>query len=173
MRVSLVSPARRINDTQLILGSDQCVVDPFVSASLERTKQWWLLIDASKPALSTLLAGYDSDMESDVTCPKTRKWLREHSEYVDDHPECKDIVRKGKSELKDKRRRLRRQAHKRRKNDKSSVGPFFLIPVDHLLDMQTRALTGSEKRTVGGYRSTRLDALDPNDPAQQWYLDPA
>lgn len=166
---------RRLPRTLLICKTDACVVDPIVSSTLERTKQWWILVDASKAALSGVLDTGDSDGNSAPinTCSKDADWLSAHREYLQDHPECKER-KKGKSRKKDQRSLIQqRSLEKRKKEATESFGPFFLVPIDHLPDMRTRALTGSEKRTVGGYRSTRLDPLDPDDANQQWYLTPA
>ncbi|GAA6038607.1 hypothetical protein JCM8097_009445 [Rhodosporidiobolus ruineniae] len=54
----------------------------------------------------------------------------------------------------------------------SKSSRYFIIPVDHLIDMHTMALTGHEIASFNA-QSTALDLFDPNDLAQQWILTPA
>lgn len=150
--------------------ADECVVDPIVSATLERTKQWWILINANQSKLADMADGLAdrSGSKADRGCQKDIAWLRQHPEYLQDHPDCKDMI--GKSRQEHRRSRSQRYGAIRRVKNTGDEGPFHLVPVDHLLDMQTRALSGTEKRTAGGSRSTRLDEFDPEDLQQQWYL---
>ncbi|OAV93391.1 hypothetical protein PTTG_27330 [Puccinia triticina 1-1 BBBD Race 1] len=52
-----------------------------------------------------------------------------------------------------------------------SLGPFYVVSVDHLYDMETRVWTSAVKKTVGNQLSLVLKKLDPNDKSQQWYLE--
>ncbi|EFP90451.2 hypothetical protein PGT21_034307 [Puccinia graminis f. sp. tritici] len=63
------------------------------------------------------------------------------------------------------------QIHPKRKEADGSLGPFYVVSVDHLYDMETRVWTSAVKKTVGNQLSLVLKKLDPNDKTQQWYLD--
>ncbi|KAH9464833.1 hypothetical protein Pst134EB_004340 [Puccinia striiformis f. sp. tritici] len=79
------------------------------------------------------------------------------------------------------RRSPRRHSHKhaskphKESNDadapSGSLGPFFVVSVDHLYDMETRVWTSDVKKTVGNQLSLVLQKLDPNDKTQQWFLE--
>ncbi|BGP44516.1 hypothetical protein JCM10450v2_000330 [Rhodotorula kratochvilovae] len=49
---------------------------------------------------------------------------------------------------------------------------FFIIPVDHLIDMHTLALTGHEIKSFRA-QSTALDLWDPTDEYQHWIVERA
>ncbi|GAA5837135.1 hypothetical protein JCM9279_005595 [Rhodotorula babjevae] len=51
-----------------------------------------------------------------------------------------------------------------------SSGAYFIIPVDHLIDMHTLALTGHEITSFRA-QSTALDLWDPEDPYQHWIVE--
>ncbi|PLW27278.1 hypothetical protein PCASD_18819 [Puccinia coronata f. sp. avenae] len=51
-----------------------------------------------------------------------------------------------------------------------TLGPFYVVSVDHVYDMETRVWTNGVKTTVGNQLSLVLKKLDPNDTTQQWYL---
>ncbi|KAH9815008.1 secreted protein [Melampsora americana] len=47
---------------------------------------------------------------------------------------------------------------------------YYLVAVDHLNDMQTRALSSRTLQTAGGYISTSMDLFNTRDPTQMWKL---
>ncbi|BGP12365.1 hypothetical protein JCM10213_002031 [Rhodosporidiobolus nylandii] len=56
-------------------------------------------------------------------------------------------------------------------SSKKSSNRFFIIPVDHLIDMHTLALTGHEIESFRA-QSTALDLWDSSDEYQQWIVEP-
>lgn len=52
----------------------------------------------------------------------------------------------------------------------TKYGPYFIIPTDHILDMKTRALTGTPIDTPGGEKSTYISTWNPSATNELWYL---
>ncbi|GAA5862387.1 hypothetical protein JCM1840_004164 [Sporobolomyces johnsonii] len=58
-------------------------------------------------------------------------------------------------------------------NVASSSNKYFIIPVDHLIDMHTLALTGHQIQSAGNAQSTALDLWNATDEYQHWIVTPA
>lgn len=55
----------------------------------------------------------------------------------------------------------------------TKLGPYYIIPYDHLYDMETRALSSSAINTPGSggdAKSTALKAWKKGNKAQEWYF---
>jgi len=63
------------------------------------------------------------------------------------------------------------QKEAQKPSSSDALGPFYVVSVDHLYDMETRVWTSGVKKTVGNQLSLVLKKLDPNDTTQQWYLE--
>ncbi|KAH8922456.1 hypothetical protein BT69DRAFT_1334719 [Atractiella rhizophila] len=141
----------------------KCVVDPLKKSSLEKTKQWYTLVPATFGKRSL-----DDDAE--------REWEEEDFEDVAEVPEDEVEADVDDDDLDgvfdDEEYEVVRDAHEKRSLEKrgKSVGTFYIVPVDHLKDMATRALTGSSKKTAGGARSTVLQKWKKGNKKQMWQI---
>ncbi|GAA6022754.1 hypothetical protein JCM11491_005569 [Sporobolomyces phaffii] len=98
-------------------------------------------------------------------------WLARHSKYVDNHVECaSDLAAYLKDHPESARRLAKRASHHdmAAKLQKKSQQTYYIIAVDHILDMSTRAIAGSSLSTFGGYTSTTLSLWNQGDDSQLW-----
>lgn len=202
----------------------ECVVDPLnLGASLEKTKQWWLLMPVKtakslklshKPSGKSRVVQSDPVDKSDDTSETAVSLGRQRSTQTNDspkglpywntktnrmetlppwkydkrsldEPETEDLTFAGNTadgtaqsmraegdEPSDSAPRLAaRHDHHSPNLESTKLGPFFVIAVDHLYDMETRVLSSKSKRTIGNQLSVVMSSLDPDDKSQQWFLE--
>jgi len=123
-----------------------CVVLPNKSSTLEKPKQFWYFVPQSKLKRSLSGRAWSKRMRDRVEEHEDYERFSYDEEVVDEETGAITIAKR------------------------TSSGPYYIIPYDHIYDMKTRALTGSEINTSGGEKSTRLDVWNQKSTAQLWYL---
>ncbi|KAH8922916.1 hypothetical protein BT69DRAFT_203265 [Atractiella rhizophila] len=105
-------------------------------------------------------------LAKEPSCRHPASFLKAHPEYLDDHPECRNVVKS-------------RLAHKVRRShagmnanvnlmQKRGQQAYAIIVVDHILNMTTRAISGNEIAAFADARSTLMVDYDPTDKEQWW-----
>ncbi|GAA5939331.1 uncharacterized protein JCM15063_004489 [Sporobolomyces koalae] len=103
-------------------------------------------------------------------------WLARHSAYVKKHVECASDLKAYLKDHPESARRLAKRASHHdmaKKLQKKGQQTFYIIAVDHILDMSTRAIAGSSLSTFGGYTSTTLSLWNKGDNSQLWTVSSA
>ncbi|GAA5837745.1 hypothetical protein JCM3766R1_000572 [Sporobolomyces carnicolor] len=121
------------------------------------------------------VSGVNKQDKSTWVCRHPGWWLARHSKYVDNHPECASDLAAYMKDHPDSpaaRRLARRAAHHdlAEKFSKRGQQSYYIIAVDHILDMSTRAVAGSSVSTFGGYTSTTLSLWNQGDASQMWTI---
>lgn len=130
--------------------------------------------------------------DNTACCEKTKGWIMRHPQYVKGpnyyHMECASLLSKEQrrtmgftqkdwdylAELKAKCQASLPDDSpaKISKRDQSSDGIFYIIALDHLDDMPTRALAGSAYEDYSdGKLATSLDAFSEGTEDQQWRIE--
>ncbi|MBW0484030.1 hypothetical protein O181_023745 [Austropuccinia psidii MF-1] len=203
----------------------ECAVDPLdLKATLEKTKQWWLLMPsetATKLKVGSASGKAGGQELKDVKIGKEllvsqiskdkknwksflpywntktnrmeplpawkytkRQVINEPTELSHDAistHEVDQVIEKLKATTNIIKRSTHLAHHHRyrptskhsklRKSPSKRLGPFYVVAVDHLYDMETRVWSSQSHKTVGNQLSLMMKNLDPNDKTQQWYLE--
>ncbi|POY74758.1 hypothetical protein BMF94_2234 [Rhodotorula taiwanensis] len=109
-------------------------------------------------------------------------WLANHPNYVytAGHVECASDLKaylasqQGQSRM-GKRSHLVTPSHQElaKKLAKRGSQSYYIIAVDHIHDMATRAIGSGSLSTFGGYTSTRLDLWNKGNSGQMWTISSA
>ncbi|GAA5915093.1 uncharacterized protein JCM6883_003268 [Sporobolomyces salmoneus] len=119
-------------------------------------------------------SGVNKKDRSTWICRHGAAWLARHPKYVEKNVECaSDLAAYLKDHPEDSRaaRRLAKRASHHdmaKKLAKKSQQTYYIIAVDHILDMSTRAIAGNSLATFGGYTSTTLSLWNQGDDSQLW-----
>ncbi|GAA5853532.1 hypothetical protein JCM9279_001304 [Rhodotorula babjevae] len=111
-------------------------------------------------------------------CRHPGRWLADHPAYVTKagHVECASDLEAYLADQKRSRMvRRSRLTHSEmaKKLAKKGQQTYYLVAVDHILDMATRAMAHEAVATVGGYTSTKLSLFDQSNDGQLWTISPA
>ncbi|GAA5874219.1 hypothetical protein JCM16303_005779 [Sporobolomyces ruberrimus] len=157
---------------------------PSASSSSDSSSSGELSLDEQKAKYGYYTTSATSISIKDVDVSKVNKqdkstwvcrhpgwWLSRHSRYVDNHPECaSDLAAYLKDHPESARRLAKRASHHEmaQKLQKKGQQTYYIVAVDHILDMSTRAIAGSSLNTFGGYTSTTLSLWNQGDDSQLW-----
>lgn len=113
--------------------------------TLEKTKQWWLLVPVNKPTASSHANSYANVQliaaQADSIDTRNKK-IAAQKQAFGKRGLISDETYSGMMH------QLRRRALEKRSKTVSS-GIFYIMPTDHLVDMPARALTGKTIVTRG------------------------
>lgn len=143
-----------------------CSIGPGgVTGTLETTKQRWLMIPCDDPNDD----GDNVKSNIAVSCPKNSDWVQAHipgdkTGFLDRHPGCKDLL-----DSSSKMRKVRRFDHPIRRDDDYS-GTYCIVAVDHIEDMHTRALSGTQVKAFADAEASLMVPYDNTDPNQVWTI---
>ncbi|GAA5824332.1 hypothetical protein JCM5353_007028 [Sporobolomyces roseus] len=123
------------------------------------------------------VSGVNKADKSTWICRHPGWWTARHPNYVykAGHVECaSDLEAYLKDHPSAARRLAKRASHHEmaQKLQKKGQQTYYIIAVDHILDMSTRAIAGSSLSTFGGYTSTTLSLWDKS-PSQLWTVSSA
>ncbi|GAA5950587.1 hypothetical protein JCM3765_000541 [Sporobolomyces pararoseus] len=143
-----------------------------LSLDEQKAKYGYYTTSASSISIKDVdVSGVNKQDKSTWVCRHPGWWLARHSRYVDNHPECKsDLAAYLKDHPESARRLAKRASHHdmAKKLAKKGQQTYYIIAVDHILDMSTRAIAGSSLNTFGGYTSTTLSLWNQGDDSQLW-----
>ncbi|GAA5997472.1 uncharacterized protein JCM10292_000872 [Rhodotorula paludigena] len=134
--------------------------------TLEKTKQWWLIVPVSKPTAKAASNSYANQVllaaQADSIKTRERKIAAQKAAFGKRSLELDSDV--GHERM----ARMHRRAilEKRASIKTVSGGTFYVIAVDHLLD-RTAALTGKVIKTRG-IKNTVISNWKKGNKAQQW-----
>ncbi|KWU43391.1 hypothetical protein RHOSPDRAFT_34995 [Rhodotorula sp. JG-1b] len=106
-------------------------------------------------------------------------WLANHQDYVykAGHVECAGDLKAYLASQQGQARMGKRSvavapSHKElaKKLAKRGQQSYYIIAVDHIQDMATRAIGADPRSTFGGYQSTALDLWDQGNNGQMWTI---
>ncbi|BGP19465.1 hypothetical protein JCM10213v2_007560 [Rhodosporidiobolus nylandii] len=112
-------------------------------------------------------------------CRHPAWWLARHPDYVWEagHVECQNELMDYYNSL---GRMHKRSRHSKREHlgfgenpnklSKRADATYCIVAVDHITDMDTRALTAESIDTAGGYSSLKLANLNQEDDAMHWRI---
>ncbi|GAA5918663.1 hypothetical protein JCM5296_005461 [Sporobolomyces johnsonii] len=125
------------------------------------------------------ISGVSSYNRSTWICRHPGWWLAAHQSYVTKagHVECADDLKAYLAANPTSSRMTKRSkpSHHEmaKKLAKKAQQTYWIIAVDHILDMSTRAIGSDSLSTYGGYTSTTLSLWNQNDNSQLWTITPA
>ncbi|GAA5934729.1 hypothetical protein JCM1841_006213 [Sporobolomyces salmonicolor] len=124
-------------------------------------------------------SGVSSYNRSTWICRHPGWWLAAHQSYVTKagHVECADDLKAylAANPTSSRMTKRSRPSHHEmaQKLAKKGQQTYWIIAVDHILDMATRAIGSESLSTYGGYTSTTLSLWNQNDNSQLWTVTPA
>ncbi|GAA5989870.1 hypothetical protein JCM5350_006595 [Sporobolomyces pararoseus] len=131
--------------------------------TLEKTKQYWLLVPVSKPTASAPSNSYANTQliaaQADSIETRNKKIAAQKAAFN----------KRGLGEVTHSRmmHQLKKRALEKRANKTVSGGTFYIFPTDHLMDTHARALTGKTIVTRG-IKNTLISKWSKGNKAQQW-----
>ncbi|GAA5940478.1 hypothetical protein JCM3775_004807 [Rhodotorula graminis] len=154
------------------------VVDSSASDDSYESRGYWTSASSSISLDGVDTSKVNKQDRTTWVCRHPGWWLADHPAYVTKagHVECaSDLEAYLADQKRTRMTRRSRPSHSdmAKKLAKKGQQTFFLVAVDHILDMATRAMAHEPVATVGGYMSTRLSLWDESNDGQLWTISPA
>ncbi|BGP27231.1 secreted protein [Rhodotorula toruloides] len=133
---------------------------------------YWTSSSSTIDVSAADVSGVDKNDRKTWLCRHPGWWLADHPDYITKagHVECASDLAAYRAAQSSSRMVKRHRDLAASLLSKRGGQAYYIIAVDHLKDMATRAVAADQVGTYGGYTSTRLALWNQNDDGQRWII---